>query len=129
MSTNENLIGKLSVNTVVDHTNNQFKFVTASGALAAANGADALGVAQDAVAASAGTPKPLEIGYLGASKVHVNANSVNISVGDKITTASGGIGVTKTFGATDIAMGTALEASTADGDIIKVLLTGPATVA
>lgn len=125
MSTKENLIGMISIDSAVDHSANQFRFVTAAGALAAANGVDAVGVLQDAIDGSVDGPKPMPVGYLGASKVRVDGNAQAIVVGSKITTDANGKGVTKAAFATgDVILGVALEASAADNDIIKVLLTG-----
>lgn len=129
MSTKQNLIGVVNVESSTDLSGSQFLFVTASGALAAANGGDALGVMQDAIDASTNGPKAIPVGYLGISKVLVDGNSENISVGSRITSDAAGKGVTKSpFGATDNVLGIAMEASTADGDIISVLLVPLGTI-
>lgn len=123
MAYKENLIGRVSVDTTVDHSANQYKFVTAGGALAAANGGDALGVNQDALNGAVDGPKPLFVGYLGISKVQVDGNTDAIAVGDLLTCDAAGKGISKGGLSTgDIALGEALAASTADDDIIPVLL-------
>lgn len=123
MAVNENLIGKINIPNSVDHSLNQFKFLTATGVLAAANGVDAIGVLQDAIDGSINGPKPMEVGYLGGSKVKVDGSGTAIVIGSRITTNASALGITKpSFSTGDRIFGTALEPSNTANDIIKVLL-------
>ena len=68
-----------------------------------------------------------EVRHHGISRHVVDGNATNIAIGDLITSDAAGKGVVAdTIG--DLAYGIALEASTADGDIISVLMTGPIRV-
>ena len=63
----------------------------------------------------------------GIGKFEVNGNSVNIDINDQLVATTGGLGViVSTTDATPQYVGAiALEPSTADGDIISVLIVGP----
>lgn len=68
-----------------------------------------------------------EVRHHGISRNVVDGNATNIAIGDLITSDAAGKGVVAdTIG--DLAYGIALEVSTADGDIISVLMTGPIRV-
>ena len=58
----------------------------------------------------------------GISRHVVNGSGTPIAIGSPIT-GSSGVGIVATIGT--LAYGTALQASTVNGDIISVLLTGP----
>lgn len=80
-----------------------------------------LGVAQDVVTV-ADQVIPMQIA--GIAPVRVLGNSVNIAIGDRLCAGTGGKGVKfSTLDATpQQSFGIALDPSTADGDIIRVLL-------
>jgi len=61
------------------------------------------------------------VGIVGISKLYVDGNGTNIAPGDKLAANSSGHGAKTTTDLDDYGA-IALEASTADGDIIKVLL-------
>jgi hypothetical protein len=64
-----------------------------------------------------------EVRHHGISRHVVDGNATNIAIGDLITSDGVGQGVVAdTIG--DLAYGIALEASTAVGDIISILMTG-----
>jgi len=64
-----------------------------------------------------------EVRHHGISRHVVDGNATNIAIGDLITSDAAGKGVVAdTIG--DLAYAIALEASTADGDIISVLMMG-----
>ena len=75
--------------------------------------------------AASGDPVPVQID--GIVDLYVNGNSVNITVGGRIVATTGGVGIliSATSATEQYVVGTALEASAADGDIIKVRLNGP----
>lgn len=130
MAVNENM-QVISINTSADLTaaGDSYKMVTAAGAkTASATGADVLGIMQDQVDGSVNGPKPLNVAFSGVSKLRVDGNAVNIAVGNLLTSDANGKGVTNNGGALtsgDHAICEALEASTADNDIIKVLINSP----
>lgn len=64
-----------------------------------------------------------EVRHHGISRHVVDGNATNIAIGDLITSDANGKGVVADT-IDDLAYGVALEASTADGDIISVLMTG-----
>lgn len=71
----------------------------------------------------AASAQAAEVRHHGISRHVVDGNATNIAIGDLITSDAAGKGVVAdTIG--DLAYGIALEASTADGDIISVLMTG-----
>lgn len=73
------------------------------------------------------TGQAAEVRHHGISRHVVDGNATNIAIGDLITSDAAGKGVVAdTIG--DLAYGIALEASTADGDVISVLMTGPIRV-
>ena len=68
-----------------------------------------------------------EVRHHGISRNVVDGNATNIAIGDLITSDANGKGVkADTIG--DVAYGKALQASTTDGDVIAVLMTGPTRV-
>ncbi len=68
-----------------------------------------------------------EIRHHGISRNVVDGNATAIAIGDLITSDAAGKGVVAdTIG--DLAYGIALEASTVDGDVISVLMTGPVRI-
>ncbi len=68
-----------------------------------------------------------EVRHLGISRHVVDGNATNIAIGDLITSDAAGKGVVADT-INDLAYAIALEASTADGDIISVLMIGPIRV-
>ena len=64
-----------------------------------------------------------EVRHHGISRHVVDGNATNIAIGDLITSDSAGKGVVADT-IDDLAYGIALEVSTADGDIISVLMIG-----
>jgi len=68
-----------------------------------------------------------QVRVLGISKVVSDGSSTNIAVGDYVGTDGNGKAVKKATD-TDHVVGIALDASSADGTVIRVLLTGPFTL-
>ena len=68
-----------------------------------------------------------EVRHHGISRHVVDGNATNIAIGDFITSDAAGKGVVADT-INDLAYGIALEASTADGDIISVLMMGPVRI-
>lgn len=65
-----------------------------------------------------------EVRHHGISRHVVDGNATNIAIGDLITSDANGKGVVADT-IDDLAYGIALEASTADGDVISILMLGP----
>jgi len=106
-----------------DLSSAQYLFVTGAtdGQVEIAGAADVLlGILQDNNASSAGDPCLVAIG--GVSKLVVDGNAAAIAVGDPLAADSAGKGVKTTTDKDDYGA-IALEASTAAGDIISVLVT------
>jgi len=68
-----------------------------------------------------------EVRHHGISRCEVDGNATNIAIGDLICSDANGRGVVADT-IDDLAFGIALEASTALGDVISVLMTGPIRV-
>ena len=68
-----------------------------------------------------------EVRHHGISRHVVDGNATNIAIGDLITSDAAGKGVVADT-IDDLAYGVALEASTADGDIISILMNGPVRI-
>lgn len=106
-----------------DESNKQyfaFKFGSAENQVVLAGAGEGVGILQnkpDKVGAAA------EIRHQGISRNVVDGNATNIAIGDLITSDAAGKGVVADT-AGDLAYGIALEVSTADGDIISVLMIG-----
>ena len=87
-------------------------------------GEKAIGVLKNAPDAAG---KAARVQLIGRTQVKVNANSPNIAVGDWIKSGANGVGVQSTTNK-DTVLALALEAASADGVIIEVLLLGPFTL-
>ena len=92
---------------------------------ATSTGGDAIGILQNAPAAEG---REAEVATEGTSLLYVDGNSVNIAAQAKLGSNSNYHGVAVTSDAARY-FAIALEASTADGDLIEVKLVGPQTIA
>lgn len=119
----EHLLQSKAFPTNGDQSANQYKFMTnsASGvAVAAASGARCIGVLQDAPSSGAQG----SIAYGGTSKVVAGAA---VAVNAQVQTDASGRAITAV--STGHIQGTALEAASAAGEIISVLLQMPTVLA
>lgn len=101
-----------------------FKFGSQENQVVLAGAGEGVGVLQnkpDRAGAAA------EIRHHGISRCVVDGNATNIAIGDLITSDAAGKGVVADT-IDDLAFGIALEASTADGDVISILMNGPIRV-
>lgn len=102
----------------------QFTFVKFSAAqtvTTAAAGELAIGVQQNLPNAAGLGVVVRMVGAGGTSKLRVDGNAANIAAGDKLKADANGKGL-KAAGANDDYYAVACEASTADGDVIEVVL-------
>jgi hypothetical protein len=94
--------------------------------ISAANTVDLCGAGEAAIGVLQNDPasgRAASVLIIGVTYMVVNGNSVNIAAGDPITSAAGGVGVKGTTDKKGL-IGYALQAATADGVKISVLLTG-----
>ena len=118
----EKILQTWTVPASTDLSSYQYHFVKLDSnnkaALAGANDA-IFGILQDKPDAA---DEEALVAIAGVSKLVVDANSVNIAVGDRLAANSNGHGVKTTTEGDDYGA-IALESATADGVIIKVLVT------
>lgn len=123
MTTREISIYTESYNSVPDLSTKQYfavKLTSTENDIVLADAGVGIGILQNKPEAGQGA----EVRHHGISRNVVDGNATNISIGDPITSDANGKGVVAdTIG--DLAYGIALEASSADGDVISVLMTGP----
>ncbi len=122
MPTREIAVYDESYGSSADLTAKQFfavKLHTVADQIALAGAGAGFGVLQD----KPNSNQAGQVRHLGISRNVVDGNATAIVIGDPITSDANGKGV-KADTAGDLAYGTALEASTTDGDEIAVLMTG-----
>jgi hypothetical protein len=92
-------------------------------AAAAGSTVPVLGISQNAVA-NGDDAEHLAFAIVGRSYLEVNANSENLDIGDRLVPTTGGVGIKASAASgTEQHIGAiALEPSTADGDVIRVLI-------
>ncbi len=95
-------------------------YVGSSGQVQHAGGTNGMGIIQNK---PEGQGRAVTVRHLGISRCNVNGSGTPINIGNPIMGSAGGVGVVATAG--NIAIGFALQASTVNGDVIAVLLTGP----
>lgn len=123
MTTREISIYTESYNAVPDLSLKQYfavKLTSTENDIVLAGAGEGIGILQNKPEADQGA----EVRHHGISRHVVDGNATNIAIGDLITSDANGKGVVADT-IDDLAYGTALEASTVDGDVISVLMTGP----
>ena len=122
MSTREIAIYDETYESSTDLSADQYKamaFVGSSGQVALAAGSNGFGVLQNKPEAQGAAAT---VRHHGISRMTVNGSGTPIVIGSPLT-GSSGVGIVATAGT--VAIGTALQASTVNGDTIAVLMTGP----
>jgi hypothetical protein len=126
MSTREISIYTESYVSNPDLSGNQYYAValhTVENEVVLAGAGGGVGILQNKPVAGQGA----EVRHHGISRHVVDGNATNIAIGDLITSDAAGKGVVADT-IDDLAYGIALEASTADGDVISILMTGPVRI-
>lgn len=120
--TTENQVQSISLEANADLSSSQFLFIvpTSGKAAVAGDGVAAIGVLQNNPPSGGAA----QVAYAGVTKVKASAA---ISVGAKIASTAAGKAVTAASG--KHAVGIALAAASADGDIIPMLLGAPPLLA
>ncbi len=122
MSTREIAIYDETYEAVTDLSTGQYKgvaYVGSSGQINLGGGNNSFGVLQNKPRAQGAAAT---VRHHGISRMVVDGSGTPIVIGSALTPNSG-IGIVGVAG--NIAIGTALQASTVNGDVIAVLLTGP----
>lgn len=120
MSTREIAIYDESYEAVTDLSANQYRGVSFASTGEVGAGGSSIGIQQNKPAARG---EAIQVRHHGISRAVVDGSGTPILIGSPLRFASGNPGVVATAG--QIASGTALQASTTNGDVIALLMTGP----
>jgi hypothetical protein len=120
MSTREIEIYDESYDGFGDLSGNQYRGVSFGSMGNVTVGGGTIGIQQNKPAA---TGQAVQVRHHGITRAVVNGSGTPIAIGSPLFFSSGNPGVVATVGL--IASGTALQASTTNGDVIAMLLTGP----
>ena len=123
MATREIAVYDETFEAFADLSGDQYKAVDFASTGQVGLGGTGFGILQNKpVGGGAGAPAAARVRVHGISRHVVNGSGTPIAIGSPLR-ASSGVGIVATTG--NLAYATALQASTTNGDIISVLLTGP----